>query len=226
MLTRRLRLAAKLLSRKGLSHFLTEEMMRLERGAYVLNVGAGGDIQKIVDGMAAKRGIAVINTDVDPARVPDVVDDIMQSSFPSETFDAVIIMEVLEHVPEPHRAALEIHRLLKPGGRLIASTPFLFPIHDRPYDYFRYTRYGLVYLFRNFTDLEVRERNSWAEAVLVLIARLPMEHGRSFRVASPFFIFAAYVLSPFAILATAIFPSDFFTTGYVVSGAKRGLVAD
>jgi 2-polyprenyl-3-methyl-5-hydroxy-6-metoxy-1,4-benzoquinol methylase len=221
MLRAKLLRASKRLSRKGLSRFLFEEMMLLEKEAYVLNVGAGGEIQRIVDDLAAKRGVRVVSSDVDSARFPDVVDDITQSSFPSETFDAVIIMEVLEHVPEPHRAAFEIHRLLKPRGRLIASTPFVFPLHDRPHDYFRYTKCGLSYLFRDFDDLEIRERNSWAEALLVLIARLPMERGRAFKLASPFFVLTAYLLSPLAILAAAIFPSDFFTTGYVVSGLKR-----
>lgn len=200
--------------------------MFLEQGSHVLNVGSGGDIQKMVDDVAVKRGVTVISTDIDPARAPDVVDDITRSSFPDETFDAVIIMEVLEHVPEPHRATLEIHRLLKPGGRLIASTPFLFPIHDRPHDYFRYTKYGLSYLFRDFDNLKVRERNSWAEAVLVLIARLPMERGRAFRVATPVFVLAAYAFFPLAILAAAILPSDFLTTGYVVSGLKRRAITD
>jgi SAM-dependent methyltransferase len=66
---------------------------------------------------------------------------------PSGSFDTAICLEVLEHVPDPFRAASEIHRVLKPGGVLIASTPHLSRLHEEPHDYYRYTHYGLRRLF-------------------------------------------------------------------------------
>jgi SAM-dependent methyltransferase len=68
-------------------------------------------------------------------------------SVPSDTFDTAICLEVLEHVPDPFRAAAEIRRVLKPGGVLIASTPHLSRLHEEPHDYYRYTHYGLRHLF-------------------------------------------------------------------------------
>ena len=50
-------------------------------------------------------------------------------NFKDENFDLVLLLEVLEHVDEPFKAAKEIHRVLKPNGYLIASTPFTFGIH-------------------------------------------------------------------------------------------------
>ncbi len=66
---------------------------------------------------------------------------------PADAFDTAICLEVLEHVPDPFRAATEIRRVLKPGGVLIASAPHLSRLHEEPHDYYRYTHYGLRHLF-------------------------------------------------------------------------------
>lgn len=55
--------------------------------------------------------------------------------------DVVILSEVLEHLPNPNRVLTEVARVLRPGGKLFLSTPFSFPVHGRPFDYFRYTEY-------------------------------------------------------------------------------------
>lgn len=211
--------ASKVLSRKGLNQFLMERLELIASGARVLNVGSGGEMQAAVEAMAAKNGFTVTNTDVDPDRKPDVVDDITKSSFPDANFDAVVIMEVLEHVVDPMRAASEIHRLLKPGGALILSTPFIFPLHDRPYDFYRFTKYGLAHIFRDFDDLTVRERNSWAEAILVLLARTTAESSVP-KIVSAAFLATAFCLLPLALLFAKLLPTDFLATGYVVSGKK------
>src|SRR3989344_2312322 len=57
--------------------------------------------------------------------------------------DTVILLMVLEHLPNPQRALTEIGRILRPGGILIASTIQTYPLHDGPYDYFRYTEFAL-----------------------------------------------------------------------------------
>ena len=211
---------SKLLSRKGLADFLEDELERLMPDMCVLSIGSGGPIEELVRKVAKGSGFKVVFSDIDPERNPDVVDDVTRSSFPDHSFDAVVVMEVLEHVINPLSAASEISRILKPGGRLIASTPFMFPLHDRPHDYFRYTRYGLACLFKGFEGLNIQERNSWAEALLVLLARLSNEKSPMIRYASPFFVIFALICTPAAIVVGLLFPSDFFTTGYVVSGSK------
>lgn len=66
---------------------------------------------------------------------------------PDETADAVLCTEVLEHVPNPHQVVAELGRLLKPGGALYVTVPFSGREHQVPYDFFRYTQYGLRHLF-------------------------------------------------------------------------------
>lgn len=74
---------------------------------------------------------------------PDVFADGAKLPFPDHCFDAVFCLEVLEHVPEPAQVMEEISRVLKPGGRAWISMPFLYPLHDAPFDFQRYTEYGL-----------------------------------------------------------------------------------
>ncbi len=75
---------------------------------------------------------------------PDVFADAGRLPFADASVDTVILAEVLEHLREPAAALAEIRRVLRPGGVLLASMPFLYPVHDAPHDYQRYTRHGLA----------------------------------------------------------------------------------
>ncbi|HEX3881338.1 MAG TPA: class I SAM-dependent methyltransferase [Stellaceae bacterium] len=66
---------------------------------------------------------------------------------------AVYCSAVLEHVPNPFSCASEILRILKPGGLLYSSIPFLQPEHGYPFHYFNCTRSGHLELFRNSVDV-------------------------------------------------------------------------
>lgn len=66
--------------------------------------------------------------------------------FRSDSFDAVLSSDVIEHLADGLEAVGEIHRVLRPGGVLLLNTPFLYPIHEAPHDYVRYTRFGLASL--------------------------------------------------------------------------------
>ena len=65
------------------------------------------------------------------------------------TFNTAILSDVLEHIPEPQKLINEIHRILKPESYLIMNTPFFYPLHEEPNDYYRYTRYALEYMCKN-----------------------------------------------------------------------------
>lgn len=60
--------------------------------------------------------------------------------------NVIICIQVLEHLSNPHQALREMARVLKPGGHVFITTPFSAHEHQIPYDFYRYTRYGLRYL--------------------------------------------------------------------------------
>jgi SAM-dependent methyltransferase len=214
-------LLSKKLSRKNISRFLGAEFLSIPRGAIVGNIGAGGDIERHLKIYAERLGYSVTSLDIDPERNPDILCDITSPNLGKNYFDVIVMAEVLEHVTDPHAAVRGIKQLLKPGGTLILTVPFIFPIHDRPNDYFRYTRYGLMHLFQEMDDLNIKERNSWSEAIGVLIARLIMEKTLSARLVSPLAVLFAISFMPFAIIIAKVIQTDFITTGYFLTCRKR-----
>lgn len=76
--------------------------------------------------------------------------------FKDQSFDVIFCTQVFEYLPAPQQALLEFSRVLKPSGLVIISAPFLAPLHDEPYDLFRYSVDGLRHLLvqNNFEVLE------------------------------------------------------------------------
>ena len=111
--------------------------------------------------------------------------------------------------------------LWSPGGKLILTTPFIFPIHEAPNDYFRFTRFGLAHLLKNFECVMISERNYWSEAILVLMVRLVMEESKLVRLVSPLFIFTAFILWPVAGFLARLLKISSMTTGYVATSKKK-----
>jgi len=64
------------------------------------------------------------------------------------SFDSALCTSVLEHLEEPEQALRECYRVLKPEGIAIYSVPFIWHLHEEPRDYYRFSKYGLDYLFR------------------------------------------------------------------------------
>jgi SAM-dependent methyltransferase len=73
----------------------------------------------------------------------DLVCDAYSVPLPDESVDTALLTEVLEHLQRPLDALVECRRLLKPGGHVIATTPFSWPLHEAPRDFFRYSPYAL-----------------------------------------------------------------------------------
>lgn len=71
--------------------------------------------------------------------------------------DTVVSLSVMEHLREPQNMLNEAYRILKPGGSMILQVPFMWWVHEAPHDYFRYTCYGLKYMFEKagFANVEV-----------------------------------------------------------------------
>ncbi len=77
--------------------------------------------------------------------------------------DTVVSFSVMEHLREPQQFLCEAHRILKKGGVMILQVPFMWWVHEEPYDYFRYTRHGLKYMFEKagFADIDVHSQTGF-----------------------------------------------------------------
>jgi len=78
----------------------------------------------------------------------DIVADAYHTSMKDASCELVLCSEVLEHLEDPGKALTEIYRILKEDGIAIVTTPFFWHIHEPPRDFYRFSEYGLQYLFR------------------------------------------------------------------------------
>lgn len=121
-----------------------------------------GDVLVIGAGYGQYRGTlksarSVMLTDIDGSI--DQIDRVMDAhelTLESGSFDAIVAIEVFEHLRRPAQAAAELHRVLRPGGRVLISIPFMFRVHGDPHDFQRLTRSGIEDLFREFSIITVK----------------------------------------------------------------------
>lgn len=131
-------------SRNRAFRFLKSEEARVS-GGLRLNVGSG----------TRCFSVPMINLDIFEGYQVDVSGDAQKLPFIQESFDTVVCTGVLEHLPDPSSAVLEIGRVLKPGGKVFIETPFMQTYHTSPGDYYRWTSQGLLHLLKDFEVLEL-----------------------------------------------------------------------
>lgn len=135
-------------ARRGLLAGLKEFFPQLT--GEVLDVGCGQEPYRKY--IPAKRYIGMeIDSPSDGAapRVADVYYDGRSFPFPDQSFDAVLCSQVFEHVFTPTEFLAEIHRVLRPGGQLLLTVPFVWDEHEQPRDFARYSSFGLRAVLEN-----------------------------------------------------------------------------
>ena len=130
-----------------------------------------------------------IAVDLDPARKPDIIGDAHNLPFGDGEVDAILSTDVFEHLKDPVRAVSEMKRVLKKGGKVIFVTRFIFPIHDSPNDFWRFTKYGLMELFNDFEILELEPETTDFTTISVLLQRIGYQTKFVWNKPMKFFIF-------------------------------------
>lgn len=97
----------------------------------------------------------------------DVFYDGKTFPFPDNHFDSALCNQVLEHVFNPEEFVAEIQRVLKPGGKLLLTVPFAWDEHEQPFDYARYSSFGLKDLFER-NGFVIREHRKSVNNVAAL----------------------------------------------------------
>ncbi len=95
---------------------------------------------------------SIINVDIFAYPNVDVVCNIHDLPFKDNSIDAIVNIAVLEHVKNPELVVSEIHRVLKPGGRVFTAFPFMQGYHASPFDYTRVTSEGIKVLHQDFVE--------------------------------------------------------------------------
>jgi ubiquinone/menaquinone biosynthesis C-methylase UbiE len=151
--------------------WLEETLKRVPAGARLLDAGAGerrhqkycGHLAYVAqdfaqyDGQGDRSGLQTGAWDQSGL---DIVGDIAAIPEPDGSFDAILCVEVFEHIPHPVEALREFARLLRPGGRLILTAPFCSMTHFAPYHFYTgFTRYFYELYLPQF-GFEIAERRS------------------------------------------------------------------
>jgi SAM-dependent methyltransferase len=144
----------------------------------VLDVGSGNSpYRQLFPGMTSYIGM-------DPANPSSGVRGQAEHlPFRSGRFDAILMFEVLEHLPEPGDAVAEGFRVLRAGGYLVGSTPFMVRVHGAPHDYYRYTEHGLRHLLekQGFDVVQIKPRGGAAAAIGQLLTMWVVEPNKNRR---------------------------------------------
>jgi len=126
-------------------HFIEKSVAQFKPRGKCLEVGSGKRWKYYAESVTINR---------DSAAEPDFIGDAENMKFEDDAFLSIICLEVIEHTTSPHALISEMYRVLETGGTLLVTVPFVFEIHDKS-DYFRFTRQGLEYLFKDFRSIEI-----------------------------------------------------------------------
>ncbi len=146
-----------------------------------------------------------------------------QLPFGDKSFDIILCTQVLEHVFEPDRLLTELNRIARPGAKLMLTVPFVWDEHEQPYDFARYSSFGLKALLgRNSWKVDHFEKlNSGSVALCQLTNALTYKHCQ--KLGPRFgFIMASILSVPFNLYGLCIprrrgNPIDFYLDNFVVA---------
>jgi SAM-dependent methyltransferase len=149
--------------RRSLFAFVTATASALPPGARVLDAGAGEAPYRELFEHCEYVTADWENSPHEGARAADLIGSLEALPVEDASFDAALSTQVLEHVAEPVRVLRELHRVLRPGGRLYLTAPLVGELHEEPYDFYRYTPHGLRHLLgqAGFEVESIEPRNGY-----------------------------------------------------------------
>ncbi|MGB9743310.1 MAG: class I SAM-dependent methyltransferase [Minisyncoccales bacterium] len=118
----------------------------------IIDIGCGA---KPYFPLFEKFALEYIGIDVKKTEFVDVVASAEDIPFSDNYFDVALSTQVLEHVKDYQEAINEMFRILKPNGIVFLATHGVWEIHGSPYDYWRFTNYGLKETFKQFREVKI-----------------------------------------------------------------------
>ena len=149
--------------RRNIRDALTEQLPHFK--GTLLDIGCGRMPYRSLLTSAPSQVERYIGLDIEgsPHGQHDMVFDGQTIPLPDHSVDTAMATEVLEHCPEPTRLLREIRRVLKPDGLLFITVPFFWPLHEVPYDFYRYTPHAIRFHLEQagFENINLRAHAGW-----------------------------------------------------------------
>ncbi len=163
---------------KRLAHQAIEEAKNYTHGE-LIDIGCGrmahrGELEKIATKYVGLDHPKLSKLYPSP-RKPDIFGDAMELPLQDATFDTALLLQVLEHLDDPQKALNEAYRILRKNGFIIISVPFMYPIHDAPYDYYRFTEHAIKKMLKKagFNIVKLQTGGSflefWVQSLIVYL---------------------------------------------------------
>ena len=134
-------------ARKGLYKNISELTPNLK--GKLLDVGCGTKAYQCMCNVEKYIGLEIDNEDNRSHSSADIFYDGKVIPFEDKIFDSILSTQVFEHVFNPNDFLKEINRVTKIGGMFLLTVPFVWDEHSQPYDYARYSSFGLEHILNN-----------------------------------------------------------------------------
>lgn len=146
------------LGRWYITDFVKNVAQKIPKGAFILDAGAGESVYKRLFSHCTYKAIdlAVGESRWNYSNL-DYIGPLHEMPIDNNIFDAILCTQVLEHLEWPRESVKEMHRVLKNGGKLYMTVPMAQNEHQTPYDFFRYTSYGIKSICHHagFKDVKI-----------------------------------------------------------------------
>jgi SAM-dependent methyltransferase len=167
--------------RRPILRFVREVADSLPAGTVVLDIGAGDAPYRELFAHCEYRTSDWEGSVHEGARDADYVSAADSLPLDDAGVDAVLLTQVLEHVPVPAAVLQEAARVTRPGGGVFVTVPFVWELHELPHDYWRFTPAALERLLgaAGFVEIEIEARSDCFETVAQLLRNLRYAMGRA-----------------------------------------------
>lgn len=152
-------------ARSGLNAAMVEMSTEIEGD--LLDVGCGTKPYKETFNVASYTGLDIDSQNNREIGIADDFYDGKRFPYQDSLFDSVLCNQVLEHVFNPDEFLTEINRVLKPEGQLLLTVPFVWDEHEQPFDYARYSSFGLHALLEKNGFKVIRHEKLGADATIL-----------------------------------------------------------
>lgn len=156
-------------ARKGLHEHVSQLILNLH--GKLLDIGCGTKPYESLCKVDEYIGLEIDDGGNRNNKHADVFYDGKTIPFDDKTFDSLLSNQVFEHVFNPNEFLKEVNRVTKMGGVFLMSVPFVWDEHEQPYDYARYSSFGLNHILKEngFEVIEHRKSNNGIEVIFQLI---------------------------------------------------------